>query len=188
MNPPLKSQLSQMLPSEGAGAKKQSKIILDGRLVVTGKLIVFKNAVYPLHNIASIEFSDNTQISAKVMPGWYWVVLVVGIATIPMGIGVVIVLAAIWLFYNHSKNRVKIREEYGLQIETNAGSGVVLLSAKKEFVLRVLEKVLETLNSEDPEPVAFDFRTYSIDDRSITIGQSIGSALVSGEVVGNVST
>lgn len=188
MNQLLKSQIAQMMPPQEVGSKNQSKIILDGQLLVTGKLIVFKNAVYPLHNIASIEFSDNTETITRVIPGWYWVVLVVGIATIPMFVGLFIVLIAIWLFYNHSKNRVKIKEEFGLQIETNAGSGVILLSARKDFVLDVLKKLFETLNSEDPEPVAFDFRTYSIDDRSISVGQSIGSALVTGQVLGDVST
>jgi hypothetical protein len=187
MSQSFREKLSQVLPTEVADERNKPKVIKNGLLIVTGKFLVFKGTLYQLKNIASLQFTDNTQIYIKKTPVFYWILLVVGIVTIYIIIGIFITIAAIWLLYKHYQTRTKTIEEYGLEIIMNSSSRTVLLSQNKKFVLEVLLGIYDMIDAEDPRPISFDFGNYSI-DQSINVGQSINSALVSGEVVGNVSS
>lgn len=188
MNPLLPSQISQLLPTESSGERNQSTIIQNGQLVFTGRVLVFKNTVYHLRNIASIQFSDNTKILTKKFPVWYWAILVFGIVTIPMIFGVFLIIWFFWLAYNHFQNRVKVKEEYGMIIEMNSGSSSILLSSTKQFILEVIYDLYEILNTEESKPMLFDFSQNLMNDNSINVKHAVNAALISGKVIGEVNT
>jgi hypothetical protein len=188
MSQSVREKISQVLPTEEVDDRNKPKVIKNGLLIVTGKFLVFKGTLYQLKNIASIQFTDNTQVYTKKTPILYWIILGVGIVTIYLIIGIFITIAAIWLLYKHYQSRTKIKEEYGLEIIMNSGYRTVLLSKKEDFVLDVLQGIYERIDIEDPQPITFDFGNYSI-DQSIKVDKSIiKSSLISGEVVGNVSS
>jgi hypothetical protein len=189
MNQLLPSQISQLLPTDGSGERRnEPKIIQNGQLVFTGKVLVFKNTIYYLRNITSIRFSDNTQILTKKLPVWYWAILVFGIVTIAMLVGVFLIIWFFWLLYNHFQNRVQVKEEYGMIIEMNSGSSSVLLGSKKEFILEVIYDLYEILNAEESQPMLFDFSHNVMNDSSINVREAVNAALISGKVIGGVNT
>ncbi|MCC3600081.1 MULTISPECIES: DUF6232 family protein [unclassified Microcoleus] len=188
MNPLLPSQISQLLPTDGSGERNQTKIIQNGQLVFTGRVLVFKNTIYYLRNITSIRFSDNTKILTKKLPVWYWAILVLGIVTIAMVVGVFLIIWFFWLVYNHFQNRVQVKEEYGMIIEMNSGSSSVLLGSQKEFILEVIYDLYEILNAEESQPMLFDFSHNVMNDSSINVREAVNAALISGKVIGGVNT
>jgi hypothetical protein len=188
MNPLLPSQISQLLPAESSREPNQSTIIQNGQLVFTGRVLVFNGTVYYLRNIASIQFSDNTKILTRKFPVWYWAILVFGIVTLPMFFGIIPI---IWFFlslYNHFQNRIKVEEEYGMIIEMNSGSSSVFLSSTKKFILEAIYKLYEILNTEESQPILFDFSNNITNDSSINVKEAVNAALISGKVIGGVNT
>jgi Family of unknown function (DUF6232) len=188
MNTSLQSQISQMLPTDGSGNTNQIQIIQKGLLAFTGKVLVFKDTVYSLRNISSVQFSDNTKTFTKKIPIWYWIIFGLGIVTIPIIVGIFLLLWFLWLLYEHNKSKVSIQEEYGIVIEMNSGSSSVFLSSQKTFVLDVIYKLYEILNMEETQPLVFDFSNNVTNDKSINVEHAVGAALVSGKVIGNVQT
>jgi hypothetical protein len=133
-------------------------------------------------------FSNNTKILTKKLPVWYWAILVFGIVTIAMVVGVFLIIWFFWLVYNHFQNRVQVKEEYGMIIEMNSGSSSVLLGSKKEFILEVIYDLYEILNAEESKPMLFDFSHNVMNDSSINVREAVNAALISGKVIGGVST
>jgi len=185
---PLPSQISQLLPAESPGERNQSTIIQNGQLVFTGRVLVFNGTVYYLRNIASIQFSYNTKTLTKKLPAWYWAILVFGIVTLPMVLGIIPIIWFFCLLYNYFQNRVKVEEEYGMIIEMNSGSSSVFLSSTKKFILEAIYKLYEILNTEESQPILFDFSNNITNDSSINVKEAVNAALVSGKVIGGVNT
>jgi hypothetical protein len=95
-----------------------------------------------------------------------------------------------WLFLQH-RNLEKSRtvEKYGLSIGMNSGEGVILTSNSKDFVLAIVLALYSIMNTEEAKALAFNFDTLKIDrieDKSIKIEKSYGSAVISGQITGDV--
>ncbi|MCC3450997.1 MAG: hypothetical protein JGK04_26195 [Microcoleus sp. PH2017_39_LGB_O_B] len=71
----------------------------------------------------------------------------------------------------------------------NSGEGVILKSKSKEFVLAIVVTLYRIMNTEEVKALAFNFDTLKIDkieDKSIKIENSYGSAVISGKIAGDV--
>lgn len=183
-NQSLPSQFHQLLPQGIVSA--EDKTIKTSLLKVFKNTLAFENTVYQIRNISSLELADLTVTITRSAPGWYWIIVIAGILTIPIFIGFFILIVAVWLFWQHNQNKTKTNERYGLKIALNSGEYMILTSASKEFVLRIIVTLYNVMNSEDPQAVAFNFETLKIEDRSTTVGEIYGSTVVSGQVAGNV--
>jgi hypothetical protein len=73
-------------------------------------------------------------------------------------------------------------------IEMNSGSSSVFLSSTKKFILEVMYKLYEILNTEESHPILFDFSNNITNDSSINVKEAVNAALISGKVMGGVNT
>ncbi|HIK11084.1 MAG TPA: hypothetical protein IGS52_12575 [Oscillatoriaceae cyanobacterium M33_DOE_052] len=175
----LQSKLQQLLPQENMGGDKKPAI-RTSILKIINNTIVFENTVYQIRNICDVELADLTK--KYPVPTWYWFILVFGLITIPLGVGIFILIFVVWLFWRHSQKR--IQEKYGLKIGMNSGEGVIIVSKNKEFILQIIVTIHDIMNNDEPKSIEFNFETFQ--DRSITIGQAHGSTLISGQITGDV--
>ena len=70
----------------------------------------------------------------------------------------------------------------------NSGSSSVFLIGEKKFIDEAILKLYEILNEKESKPMIFDFSRNVINDNSIEVEQAIGTALNSGNVLGNINT
>lgn len=192
-NQSLQSQLHQLLPQGNSDSDKKNPLIKTSLLKVIDNTIVFDNTVYQIRNISTVAVADLTKTYAinTSVPSWYWFLLVLGIILIGFyGLGILILIYVGWLFLHH-RNLEKSRtvENYGLSIGMNSGEGVILTSKSKDFVLAIVVTLYRIMNNEEAKALSFNFDTLKIDrieDRSINIEKSYGSAINSGQITGDV--
>jgi Family of unknown function (DUF6232) len=190
----LRSQLAQLaqagaMESRGRNA---ATIVQDGLLVFTGKIFVFRNTVYQISSIASVSFSDDSERHSEdiPIPAWYWLILVAGVLTLGIGVGIILIGVFIWLLYMHNQRRTRVRvvEKYGVRVEMNSSSSTILVSRSREFALEIVQHISRALNADEPEPFIANFNGCSFEDKSVNVDTAIDSALISGQVVGNVNS
>lgn len=192
-NQSIQSQLHQLLPQGNSDSDKKNIPIETSLLKVINNTLVFDNTVYQIRNISTVAVADLTKTYAinTSVPSWYWFVLVLGVFLIAFyGLGLLIIIYVCWLLSQHS-NLEKSRkvENYGLSIGMNSGEGVILKSKSKEFVLAIVVTLYRIMNTEEVKALAFNFDTLKIDkieDKSIKIENSYGSAVISGQIAGDV--
>lgn len=160
------------------------------KLVFAGRVLVVNDTIYYIRNISSVRVSKKSKSFTKKLPNWYWTFLGIGIATIPININVFPLPMAIFIFLmsDYIINRVQVIEEYGITIEMNSGSSSVFLIGEKKFIDEAIIKLYEILNEQESKPMIFDFSRNVINDNSIEVEQAIGTALNSGNVLGNINT
>lgn len=182
----LQSQLHQMLPGN---SDSENKTIKTDLLKIVDNTLVFDNTIYQVRNISSVTLADLTEthdINNRV-PVWYWFLLVLGLFLLSFFIGIFILIYVGWLFWQHSKlAKNRTVEKYGLKLMMNSGESMILTSKSKEFILKVILSIYTVLNSEEPKALSFNFDTFQIEDKSINIERSYGSAVISGHVTGDV--
>jgi hypothetical protein len=175
-------------PTTGSEDLNQTKVIQNDRLIFAGKVLIVKDTIYYIRNISSVRVSKESKNLTKKLPKWYWMLLGMGIVTIPLGISVFPIPMALFLslISNYIINRVKVIEEYGITLEMNSGSISVFLIGEKNFIDEAIIKLYEILNEKESKPLLFDFSQNIINDNSIQVEQAIGAALNSGTVLGNI--
>lgn len=188
----LPSQLHELL-SEGNSASNKDNFIPDAHLLrVINNTIVVDNTVYQIGNISTVSLADLTKTEAinRSVPSWYWFLLVLGFVLISAVVGVFILIFVGWLFWRHSnleKNRTV--KKYGLRISMNSQEVFILESNSKDFVLAIVITLYKIMNTQEERSLEFNFETLKIDkieDRSINIEESHGSAVISGQITGDV--
>lgn len=184
----LESQIQQLFSQEKH--ESDNVEIKTPLLKIVNNTIVFDNTVYQIRNISTVAFS-NLKRKRKNVPQWYWFLLGLGVILIAVnGIGFLIVFFVVLLFQKHNELQEKrTKENYGLRIKMNSGEEVILVSEEKDFVLRVVLTIHNIMNSDQTENVIFDFQTrhiYQIEDKSIHLGNSSNSTVVSGNIDGDV--
>jgi hypothetical protein len=192
-NQSLQSQLHQLLPQGNSDSEKKNPLIKTSLLKVIDNTLVFDNTVYQIRNISTVAVADLTKTYAinTSVPSWYWFLLVLGIILIAFyGLGILILFYVGWLFVQH-RNLEKSRtvENYGLSIGMNSGEGVILTSNSKDFVLAIVLSLYKIMNDEETKGLKFNFDKLTIErveDRSIKIENSYGSAINSGKIIGDV--
>lgn len=184
----MQAQLHSLLP-QGSGDADE-KTIKTSVLKIIHNTVIFDNAVYQIRNICVVELADLTQTFAvnQTIPTWYWFLLALGVVLLFFyGLGIFILLYVGYLFWQHSNlDKSRTIERYGLRIGMNSGEGVTLASSNKDFVLKIIVTLYEIMNTDTPKAVAFNFETLKVEDKSINIEQAYGSAVVSGQVTGDV--
>lgn len=189
----LQSQLHQLLPQGNSDSDQKSPLIKTSLLKVIDNTLVFDNTVYQIRNISTVALADLTEVYAinTSVPSWYWFLLALGFILIAFyGLGILILIYVGWLFLQH-RNLEKSRkvEKYGLSIGMNSGEGVILTSNSKDFVLAIVLALYSIMNTKEAKALAFNFDTLKIDrieDKSIKIEKSYGSAVISGQITGDV--
>ncbi|NER33243.1 MAG: hypothetical protein F6J93_04090 [Oscillatoria sp. SIO1A7] len=190
----LQSKLHQMLPQDSS-ADRDSKVktIKTPSLKIVKNTVVFGNSVYQIRNICTVELADLTETYAinQTVPTWYWSLVGLGfILLFFYGIGIVILIFAGWLFWQHSNlDKSRTDEEYGLRIGMSSGEAVILTSSKKEFVIDIIVTLYDIINKDDAQALEVNFERFNIEkieDKSIKIEKSYGSSVVSGKVGGDV--
>jgi hypothetical protein len=192
-NQSLQSQLHQLLPQGNSDSDKKNPLIKTSLLKVIDNTLVFDNTVYQIGNISTVALADLTEVYAinTSVPSWYWFLLALGFILIAFyGLGILILIYVAWLFWQH-RNLEKSRtvEKYGLSIGMNSGEGVILTSNSKDFVLAIVLALYSIMNTKEAKALAFNFDTLKIDrieDKSIKIEKSYGSAVISGQITGDV--
>jgi hypothetical protein len=192
-NQSLQSQLHQLLPQGNSDSDKKNPLIKTSLLKVIDNTLVFDNTVYQIRNISTVALADLTEVYAinTSVPSWYWFLLALGFILIAFyGLGILILIYVGWLFVQH-RNLEKSRtvEKYGLSIGMNSGEGVILTSNSKDFVLAIVLALYSIMNTKEAKALAFNFDTLKIDrieDKSIKIEKSYGSAVISGQITGDV--
>ena len=192
-NQSLQSQLHQLLPQGNSDSDKKNPLIKTSLLKVIDNTLVFDNTVYQIRNISTVALADLTEVYAinTSVPSWYWFLLALGFIRIAFyGLGILILIYVGWLFLQH-RNLEKSRtvEKYGLSIGMNSGEGVILTSNSKDFVLAIVLALYSIMNTKEAKALAFNFDTLKIDrieDKSIKIEKSYGSAVISGQITGDV--
>jgi hypothetical protein len=192
-NQSLQSQLHQLLPQGNSDSDKKNPLIKTSLLKVIDNTLVFDNTVYQIRNISTVALADLTEVYAinTSVPSWYWFLLALGFILIAFyGLGILILIYVGWLFLQH-RNLEKSRtvEKYGLSIGMNSGEGVILTSNSKDFVLAIVLALYSIMNTKEAKALAFNFDTLKIDrieDKSIKIEKSYGSAVISGQITGDV--
>ena len=192
-NQSLQSQLHQLLPQANSDSDKKNPLIKTSLLKVIDNTLVFDNTVYQIRNISTVALADLTEVYAinTSVPSWYWFLLALGLILIAFyGLGILILIYVGWLFLQH-RNLEKSRtvEKYGLSIGMNSGEGVILTSNSKDFVLAIVLALYSIMNTKEAKALAFNFDTLKIDrieDKSIKIEKSYGSAVISGQITGDV--
>jgi hypothetical protein len=192
-NQSLQSQLHQLLPQGNSDSDKKNPLIKTSLLKVIDNTLVFDNTVYQIGNISTVALADLTEVYAinTSVPSWYWFLLALGFILIAFyGLGILILIYVGWLFLQH-RNLEKSRtvEKYGLSIGMNSGEGVILTSNSKDFVLAIVLALYSIMNTKEAKALAFNFDTLKIDrieDKSIKIEKSYGSAVISGQITGDV--
>jgi Family of unknown function (DUF6232) len=183
----LQSQLQQMLPLGDSEA--ENKTIKTEWLKIVDNTLVFDNTLYHVRNISSVTLADLTETHAinTRVPVWYWFLLVLGLVLLSVFIGFFILIYVGYLFWQHSKlTKERTVERYGLKMKMNSGEFMILTSGNKEFILKIILRIQNVLNSNEPKALTFNFDTYQIEDKSINIESSYGSAVVSGHVTGDL--
>lgn len=184
----LQSQFHQLLPQ--SNNNPENKTIQTRFLKLVGNTLVFNNTIYQIRNMSSAELADLTEIYAinTKVPAWYWFLLALGVILLfAYGIGIFILIFVGWLFWQHSQlEKSKTVEKYGLKIVMNSGESIILTSRSKEFVLKIILSLYGALNDVESKASIFNFETLQIEDRSIKIDKSYGSAVISGVVGGDV--
>lgn len=184
----LQAQLHSLLPQGNSDADERT--IKTSLLKVINNTVIFDNAVYQIRNICVVELADLTQTLAvnQTIPVWYWFLLALGVVLLSFyGLGIFLLIYVGYLFWQHSNlEKSRTIERYGLRIGMNSGEGVTLISDSKEFVLKIILTLYKIMNTESPRAVTFNFETLKVEDKSINIEQAYGSAVVSGQVTGNV--
>ena len=192
-NQSLQSQMHQLLPQGNSDSDKKNPLIKTSLLKVIDNTLVFDNTVYQIRNISTLALADLTEVYAinTSVPSWYWFLLALGFILIAFyGLGILILIYVGWLFLQH-RNLEKSRtvEKYGLSIGMNSGEGVILTSNSKDFVLAIVLALYSIMNTKEAKALAFNFDTLKIDrieDKSIKIEKSYGSAVISGQITGDV--
>jgi hypothetical protein len=183
----LQAQLHSLLPQ---GSGDDEKTIKTSVLKIIHNTVIFDNAVYQIRNICVVELADLTQTFAvnQTVPTWYWFLLALGVVLLFFyGLGIFLLIYVGYLFWQHSNlDKSRTIERYGLRIGMNSGEGVTLASSNKDFVLKIIVTLYEIMNTDTPKAVAFNFETLKVEDKSINIEQAYGSAVVSGQVTGDV--
>jgi hypothetical protein len=186
----LQSQLHSLLPQGNSDADE--KTIKTSVLKIIHNTVIFDNAVYQIRNIGVVELADLTQTFAvnQAVPTWYWFLLALGVVLLFFyGLGILLLIYVGYLFWQHANlDKSRTIERYGLRIGMNSGEGVTLASSNKEFVLKIIVTLYEIMNTDTPKAVAFNFETLKVEDKSINIEQAYGTAVVSGQVMGDVVT
>lgn len=184
----LQAQLHSLLP-QGTN-EADSKTIKTSVLKIIHNTVVFDNAVYQVRNICVVELADLTQTFSvnQSIPTWYWFLLALGVVLLFFyGLGIFLLAYVGYLFWQHANlEKSRTVERYGLRIGMNSGEGVILTSSSKDFVLKIIVTLYEIMNTDTPRAVAFNFETLKVEDKSINIDQAYGSAVVSGQVTGDV--
>ncbi|WP_434687585.1 DUF6232 family protein [Pseudanabaena minima] len=187
MSQSLQSQLHQLLP-QGSN-EQEGKTIKTSLLKIVDNTLVFGNTVYQVRNISSVTLADLSETYAvnTNVPTWYWFLVGLGVVLLFVFIGILILGYAAWLFWQHSQlDKTRKVEKFGLKLVMNSGESMILTSKSKDFVLSIILNIYRVLNSEEPKALTFNFETLQIEDKSINIGQSYGSSVVSGQVSGDV--
>jgi hypothetical protein len=91
-----------------------------------------------------------------------------------------------WLFYQYWRNKGRTR--YGVSIGLNSGTKNTIVSNDVEFLTRVMLVLNNIMNSDEASAVNFNFDQRQIEDKSISIGQMLGSNVVTGSVAGDVAS
>jgi hypothetical protein len=186
----LQEQLHSLLPQGTNETDNKNKIIQTSVLKIIHNTVVFDDTVYQVRNISVVELSDLTRTFSinQSVPRWYWYLLVLGIVLIPFGgLGIFLLAYVGYLFWKHTKlEKSRTVEKYGLRISMNSGEAVILTSSSRDFVLKIILTLYEIMNTDTPRALAFNFETLKVEDRSINIEQAYGSAVVSGQVTGNI--
>ena len=157
---------------------------------VTERVLVFDDTVFPIENISVIAFADLTKRHVKVrtMPQWYWLVLVTGILTIFIEIGIFIIIVFVFLLGNHYMNRVRVEvdEEYGVLIETNSAYRQVLLTTTRDIAIQAVVELVAAINSDRAETknISLDTYTYNIVEGSKNVNFNTG--IMQDSVVNNI--
>lgn len=184
----LQAQLHSLLP-QGTN-EADNKTIKTSVLKIIHNTVVFDNAVYQVRNICVVELADLTQTFSinQSIPTWYWFLLALGVVLLFFyGLGIFLLAYVGYLFWQHTNlEKSRTVERYGLRIGMNSGEGVILTSSSKDFVLKIIVTLYEIMNTDTPRAVAFNFETLKVEDKSINIEQAYGSAVVSGQVTGDV--
>jgi Family of unknown function (DUF6232) len=177
--------VNQFFPSE----QDNSNEIKTSFLKVRGRTLIFRNSIYQISNIASLDLVDLS--TTKPIPRYFIWLLLIGLIFlfIPgnikiLGIAVLGVLG--WLFYQYEQN--KSRTRYGVSIRLNSGTRTIVVSDDIEFLTRVMLVLNNIMNSDEVSAVNFNFDQRQIEDKSISIGQMLGSNVVTGSVVGDVAS
>jgi Family of unknown function (DUF6232) len=188
MSQSLQSQLHQLLPQ--GGNEQDNKTIKTSLLKIVDNTLVFGNTVYQVRNISSVTLADLSEIYAVNMnvPVWYWFLLALGIVLLFFFfVGIFILIYVGWLFWKHGQlEKSRKVEKFGLKLVMNSGESMILTSKSKDFILSIILNIYRVLNSEEPKALTFNFETLQIEDKSINIERSYGSAVVSGQVSGDV--
>lgn len=186
----LQAQLHSLLTQGNNDAAKNTNTIETSVLKIINNTIIFDNAVYQIRNICVVELADLTQTFAinQTIPSWYWFLLALGVFLLFFyGLGIFLLIYVGYLFWKHSNlDKSRIIKRYGLKIGMNSGEGVTLISSSRDFVLKIIVTLYQIMNTDNPKAVAFNFETLKVEDKSVNIEQAYGSAVVSGQVTGNV--
>lgn len=83
--------------------------------------------------------------------------------------------------------RFFLRTQYFLQLEMNSGRSRLFLSSRKDFLTKVVKKIYEVMDSNDPTIIhnyTVDLSTKHIRDHStrIEVGGSVGGNIIGGDV------
>lgn len=182
-NDSLESDLDSLLPEENDNS--DNKIIETSKLKITKSTILFDNCILQIQNISTIELTNLTKTYEikKNIPKWYWFLLGLGIVLFFFySIAIVLVIFVGGLFVRHSAlDKTRKVEKYGLRISMNSGEAVTLISTSKEFTLCIIKEIYLVINNDSSKPLVVNF-----EDKSIKVGQVIGSSVVSGQVAGDV--
>jgi len=165
-------------------------------IAIVENTLIFDNTVYQVCNISSVALQDLTEtyaINSKI-PAWYWALLVLGLSLL-FGRSLEFILLAIFLIgcfilllRRHSNlEKTRTVEKYGLRLMMNSTETIIFTSSNKDFILAVILSIYRVLNSEKPQAMTFNFKTFQVEDKSVNIGGSnYGSPIVSGQVSGDV--
>jgi Family of unknown function (DUF6232) len=177
--------LNQFLPSE----QDSSNEIKTSFLKVRGKTLIFRNSIYQIANISSLDLVDLS--TTKPIPRYFIWLLLIGLFLLFMPdnikiLGVVTLGVLGWLFYQYQQN--KSRTRYGVGIRLNSGTRTVIVSDDIEFLTRVMLALNNIMNSDEVSAVNFNFDQRKIEDNSISIDQMLGSNVITRSVVGDVAS
>jgi len=158
-------------------------------LKVRGKTLIFHNSIYQIANISSLDLVDLS--TTKPIPRYFMWLLLIGLILlfIPgnikiLGIATLGVLCL--LFYKYEQNKSKTR--YGMSIRLNSGTRTIIVSDDIKFLTEVMLTLNNIMNSGEVSDIIFNFDQRQIEDKSIRIGQMLGSNVVTGSVVGDVAS
>lgn len=150
------------------GHQSQDTVFEDANQIEINKNILkFGSSVYQFKNVTGFHVGE---FEKEPFPRQAFIMLLVlGVATLALVVGIIFLLWALWLFINHRKQQ----SIYGLAIYLNSGRKRVFRSTDKDFLYRIVNAMYRLMSEDSAMNVLVDMSNRSVNVEGDFTGTAI---------------